>query len=105
MEGDASLDDSRGGRPILTMNADFSGAAGGRRPQVVIASAFAPAARVGTSFRVNYGEHGVDGYYEKFGATYANPHEREIRNALRAALTKWPDVTVQRVLDLACGSG
>jgi hypothetical protein len=28
-----------------------------------------------TSFRKNYGEHGVVGYYEQYGSEYVNPRE------------------------------
>lgn len=56
------------------------------------------------SIRGEYEEHGVHGYYEQFGATYRNPHEKIIGEVLRAAVAKWkPDL--RRVLDLACGSG
>lgn len=62
-----------------------------------------------TSFRKNYGEHGVVGYYEQFGSAYVNPREEEVTRALLDSLKKW--TTSQQlppfcyVLDLAAGSG
>lgn len=41
------------------------------------------------SFRDNYATFGVDGYYDNFGAKYRNPHEGDIRRALRSVVPKW----------------
>lgn len=90
--------------PLLTRSAPSSNQA----PQChasTPAGATPPLRAPNSSFRDNYGQHGVGGYYEKFGAAYTNPHEREIRLSLRKALSTWPEVSLERVLDLACGSG
>ena len=56
------------------------------------------------SIRGQYERYGVQGYYERSGDTYRNPHEAAIRVVLRQAVEHWrPDVS--HVLDLACGSG
>jgi SAM-dependent methyltransferase len=59
--------------------------------------------------REQYNEHGIEGYYEKFGSTYHNKHAPEIKRALRIAHRRFPCDLVAaaplRVLDLACGSG
>jgi hypothetical protein len=56
------------------------------------------------AIRAGYERHGVRGFYEQFGPTYRNPHEREVRAAIRLAVDRWrPPLT--RALDLACGSG
>ena len=74
------------------------------------------------AFRENYGNHGVVGYYTRFGASYSNPHNDAIFRALGTCLSRWVDlshsglpqhqerqpnagVRLNRVLDLACGSG
>jgi SAM-dependent methyltransferase len=64
------------------------------------------------SFRVNYnsadgGEGGgVQGFYAKHGHSYTNPHEAQLRRALRFAFDRWTHVLPRNhVLDLACGSG
>ena len=61
------------------------------------------------SMRKEYGEHGVIGFYEKYGSTYRNKHAPEIKRAMRFVLAKFPPdlkhPTTIRVLDLACGSG
>jgi SAM-dependent methyltransferase len=54
--------------------------------------------------RAAYERYGVQGYYTRFGATYRNPHERIIRSALGLATARW-HIPLDRVLDLACGSG
>jgi SAM-dependent methyltransferase len=54
--------------------------------------------------RKAYEQHGVRGFYEKFGKTYRNPHETAIRAVLHAGLSRW-QVDLSCVLDLACGSG
>jgi SAM-dependent methyltransferase len=56
------------------------------------------------AIRAAYERYGVRGYYTRFGATYRNPHERAIRSALAAAVARWR-MPLDRVLDLACGSG
>jgi len=57
-----------------------------------------------TKIRKEYETYGVEGYYERFGHEYENPHEVAIRLLLRRALETW-DIDTGRVLDLACGSG
>jgi len=56
------------------------------------------------AIRAAYEQYGVEGFYQRFGDSYRNPHERVIRATLRAALARW-DLPLDRVLDLACGSG
>jgi len=56
------------------------------------------------AIRAAYEQYGVEGFYQRFGDSYRNPHERVIRATLRAAVARW-DVPLDRVLDLACGSG
>jgi SAM-dependent methyltransferase len=56
------------------------------------------------AIRHQYEEHGVEGYYARFGAGYRNPHEPVIREVLREAVARWR-LDLRRVLDLACGSG
>lgn len=62
-----------------------------------------------TSFRKNYGEHGVVGYYEQYGSAYVNPREEEVTRALLDSLKKWTSSQLLPpfcyVLDLAAGSG
>ena len=56
------------------------------------------------ALRKAYEQHGVRGYYQRFGAGYRNPHEAAVAQALAAGVQTWqPDL--RRVLDLACGSG
>ena len=56
------------------------------------------------SIRGAYEQYGVQPFYEQHGATYRNPHETAVADALAAAVRAWaPDLT--HVLDLACGSG
>lgn len=62
------------------------------------------------SIRGQYEAHGARGYYERFGAEYANPHEATIAEivpeAVAARLGQPPFAqAAPRVLDLACGSG
>lgn len=54
--------------------------------------------------RCQYEEHGVEGYYSRFGADYRNPHEAAIAAGLREAVGRW-QLDLSNVLDLACGSG
>jgi SAM-dependent methyltransferase len=54
--------------------------------------------------RPQYEAHGVTGFYEKFGATYSNPHEAQIKLLLEKLIPDW-NLDVSSVLDLACGSG
>lgn len=56
------------------------------------------------AIRLQYEQHGVDGYYSKFGAKYRNPHESIIRRVLCEAVARW-QLDLDSVLDLACGSG
>jgi len=61
------------------------------------------------SMRKEYGEHGVVGFYEKYGKTYRNKHFPEIKRVMRHLLkSPLPDELrsgTVKVLDLACGSG
>ena len=54
--------------------------------------------------RPEYEAHGVAGFYERFGATYKNPHEPQIRALLERLIPEW-QLDLSNVLDLACGSG
>jgi len=56
------------------------------------------------AIRAAYEQYGVEGFYQRFGGSYRNPHERVIRTTLQAAVARW-DLPLDRVLDLACGSG
>lgn len=56
------------------------------------------------SIRKQYEELGVEGFYAERGTEYRNPHEPAIAEALAQAVTKWA-LPLDRVLDLACGSG
>jgi SAM-dependent methyltransferase len=63
-----------------------------------------PASWEDSAIRAAYEQYGVEGFYQRFGDSYRNPHERVIRATLRAAVARW-DLPLDRVLDLACGSG
>jgi SAM-dependent methyltransferase len=54
--------------------------------------------------RPQYEAHGVAGFYAQFGATYANPHEAQIKLLLEKLIPDWR-LDLSSVLDLACGSG
>ena len=56
------------------------------------------------AIRAGYEQYGVEGFYQRFGGSYRNPHERVIRATLKAAVARW-ELPLDRVLDLACGSG
>lgn len=56
------------------------------------------------AIRKGYEEFSVQGFYEKFGDEYRNPHEPAIQKVLSEAVKKW-QLDLQKVLDLACGSG
>jgi SAM-dependent methyltransferase len=56
------------------------------------------------AIRAAYEQYGVEGFYQRFGDSYRNPHERVIRATVRAAVARW-NLPLDRVLDLACGSG
>jgi SAM-dependent methyltransferase len=56
------------------------------------------------AIRAAYERYGVEGFYQRFGAGYRNPHERAMRAALQAAVVRW-NPPLGCVLDLACGSG
>ena len=58
--------------------------------------------------RKEYNEHGVVGFYEKFGKTYRNKHFPEIKRVIRTIASALPEDLPRgriRLLDLACGSG
>eukprot|EP01079_Euglenida_sp_SAG-EU17-18_P002004 gene2004-3009_t len=59
------------------------------------------------SIRSQYENLGVDRFYSAHGASYNNPHERELVAELHSALTGWVPrgVVFARVLDLGCGTG
>ena len=63
-----------------------------------------PASWEDSAIRAAYEQYGVEGFYQRFGDSYRNPHERAIRATLRAAVARW-DLPLDHVLDLACGSG
>src|SRR5262249_913178 len=63
-----------------------------------------PASWEDSAIRTAYEQYGVEGFYQRFGDSYRNPHERAIRAALKAAVSHW-DLPLDHVLDLACGSG
>jgi SAM-dependent methyltransferase len=52
--------------------------------------------------RPQYENLGVQGFYQAHGATYRNPHEKQIRVLLEQLA---PDLDLSNTLDLACGSG
>jgi hypothetical protein len=56
------------------------------------------------ALRHAYERYGVQGFYERFGTAYRNPHEPAVRKAIRAAVEQW-HIPIDRTLDLACGSG
>jgi SAM-dependent methyltransferase len=56
------------------------------------------------SIRKQYERHGVQPYYEQFGARYRNPHEAALNRAIHSAVSAW-SLDLTHVLDLACGSG
>lgn len=56
------------------------------------------------AIRRQYEQFGVEGYYERHGGDYRNPHEPIVRQILEAAVQKW-NLDLSSVLDLACGSG
>jgi SAM-dependent methyltransferase len=56
------------------------------------------------AIRAAYERYGVEGFYQRFGASYRNPHEHAIRATLRVAVARWR-LPLDSVLDLACGSG
>lgn len=56
------------------------------------------------SIRNEYQAHGVDAFYEQYGATYRNPHEPIVRHLVQTSVEAW-GLDIIHVLDLACGSG
>lgn len=56
------------------------------------------------SIRKKYEQYSVTGFYQQFGDDYRNPHEPAINRTIEVAVRKWP-LDLQKVLDLACGSG
>ncbi len=54
------------------------------------------------SIRNEYAEHGVEGFYEKAGADYENPHFLEIRALL---LQNEHRIDYANAFDCCCGSG
>lgn len=57
-----------------------------------------------TAVRQAYEQYGAPGYYQRYGATYRNPHEPIIAELLGLAVARW-QLPLGQVLDLACGSG
>ncbi|CAK9071517.1 unnamed protein product [Durusdinium trenchii] len=59
------------------------------------------------SVRDAYEELGAAGFYASKGASYVNPHEPRLSEALHIALDQWQEhlSSPLRALDLACGSG
>ncbi|HEX4795423.1 MAG TPA: class I SAM-dependent methyltransferase [Humisphaera sp.] len=57
-----------------------------------------------TSIRARYEREGSQGFYERHGASYRNPHEPIIVKSLDVACRKWT-LDLSNVLDLAAGSG
>src|SRR5437870_3492485 len=54
--------------------------------------------------RPQYEAYGAEGFYQRCGDDYRNPHEPVLGAVLARAVATWrPDLS--RVLDLACGSG
>ena len=62
-----------------------------------------------SSVRAAYEAQGADAWYAEQGASYRNPHEASLQEALHSALDEWVAVgslgQIKRALDLACGSG
>lgn len=56
------------------------------------------------AIRNEYEAYSVQGFYEKFGNEYKNPHETIIKRVIEESVTRW-QLNCQQVLDLACGSG
>ena len=56
------------------------------------------------AIRPAYEQHGAEGFYQQFGASYRNPHEPVVAALLAQAVARWQP-PLGRVLDLACGSG
>ena len=56
------------------------------------------------AIRHEYEEHGAAAFYGRVGASYRNPHEPQVRRAIRHAVETW-DPDRSHVLDLAAGSG
>lgn len=56
------------------------------------------------SIRKKYEQYSVRGFYQQFGKDYRNPHEPTINRVIQLAVQKW-QLDLQKVLDLACGSG
>ncbi|MCL1464968.1 class I SAM-dependent methyltransferase [Argonema galeatum] len=56
------------------------------------------------SIRKAYEEYSVEGFYNKFGDDYKNPHELIIQQIIEVVINKW-QLDLEKVLDLACGSG
>jgi len=56
------------------------------------------------AIRKEYEAYSVQGFYEKFGDEYRNPHEAIIKRIIEEFVNKW-QLNCEQVLDLACGSG
>ncbi|XWK87761.1 MAG: class I SAM-dependent methyltransferase [Phormidium sp.] len=56
------------------------------------------------AIRNEYEVYSVQGFYERFGDEYRNPHEAIIKGVIEESVSKW-QLNCQQVLDLACGSG
>lgn len=54
--------------------------------------------------RTQYENHGVDGFYSKFGNGYINPHFDNIKNALEIITVTW-ELNIGHSLDLCAGGG
>lgn len=57
-----------------------------------------------TSIRGAYKSYGVKQFYDRYGASYRNPHEAQIRAIVARSVSMW-SITRGATLDLACGSG
>src|SRR5262245_49030711 len=56
------------------------------------------------AIRTAYQQYGVEGFYQRFGDTYRNPHEPAVCAAIQLAVERW-DLALGHVLGLACGAG
>lgn len=56
------------------------------------------------SIRGEYEKHGVQGYYEKFGNQYQNPHEKTLQDAFNWLVQNW-GLDLSSVLDMSAGGG
>lgn len=56
------------------------------------------------AIRHEYEKEGATGFYRRYGRSYRNPHEPQVRRCIAAAVERW-NADLSRVLDLAAGSG